>query len=103
VVSSRSAGEVFLGGIGGSHPTGGPEITRPVVYLPSMTGASQSSPGYPLEPSTDLSELQRQITDAMAQGTRLIVRLPDGEFLVLDGASLAFAVLAQVAAKAGRP
>jgi hypothetical protein len=72
-----------------------------VVYLPSVTAATQESPGHALDPGTDLAALERDIIAAMTSGTRLTLQisaLSGGRLLVLNGAALAFAVLAAVAA-----
>ena len=85
----------------GAHPTGVIGPTTPVVYLPSVTAATHESPGHALDPGTDLAALERDIIAAMTSGTRLtlhISALSGGGLLVLNGAALAFAVLAGVAA-----
>ncbi len=83
----------------GAHPTGAIGPARPVLYLPSVTAATQQSPGHALDPDTDLAALEQDIIAAMTGGTRLTLQisaLSGGGFLVLNGALLAFAVLAQV-------
>jgi hypothetical protein len=64
-----------------------------------VTAATQESPGYALDPGTDLAALERDIVAAMTGGTRLTLQISapsGGGLLVLNGAVLAFAVLAQV-------
>ncbi len=70
----------------------------PVLYLPSLTSPTQDSPGYPLEPNTDLAALERHIVAAMSEGTVLSIQVADiqGGVVLLNGATLGFAVLAQV-------
>lgn len=70
----------------------------PVLYLPSLASPTQDSPGYPLEPDTDLAELEQQIIAAMSGRTVLSIRVADvqGGVVLLNGATLGFAVLAQV-------
>jgi hypothetical protein len=85
----------------GAHPTGVIGPTTPVVYLPSVTAATQEAPGHVLDHGTDLAALERDIIAAMTSGTRLTLQisaLSGGGLLVLNGAALAFAVLAGVAA-----
>lgn len=100
----------------GSHPGDNPppaadpaDATQPpppavlslssvTLYLPSVTGATQASPGYALGTHTDLPTLEQDIKAAMDNGTLLSVPLPlsaasMGGVLVLSGAALAFAVL----------
>ena len=70
----------------------------PVLYLPSPTSPTQDSPGYPLEPNTDLAALERHIVAAMSGRTVLSIQVADiqGGVVLLNGATLGFAVLAQV-------
>lgn len=70
----------------------------PVLYLPSQTGPTQDSPGYPLDPNTDLAALGQQIIAAMSAGTVLGIQVADtqGGVVLLNGATLDFAVLAEV-------
>jgi len=93
LLSSRVT-TAWIGAPGGSHPTGQPPAkTRPVIYLPSITAATMNS-GYPLDPGESLTGLEKQLSTAMADNKRLVVKLSAGQ-LVLNGATLAFAVLAQ--------
>jgi hypothetical protein len=85
----------------GAHPTGATAPTRPVVYFPSVTPATQDSPGHALDPGTDLAALEQDIVTAMTGGTSLTLQvnaLSGSGLLVLNGAVLAFVVLAQVTA-----
>jgi hypothetical protein len=69
-----------------------------VLYLPSPTGPTQDSPGYPLAPGTDLAAQEQDIIAAMSGRTPLSIQLADipGGVVLLNGAALDFAVLAQV-------
>lgn len=82
----------------GLHPSHIASPQWPVLYLPSPTGPTQDSPGYPLEPNTDLAALEQDIIAAMSEGTVLSIRVADiqGGVVLLNGATLGFAVLAQV-------
>jgi hypothetical protein len=70
----------------------------PVLYLPSPTGPTGDSPGYPLARNTDLAALKQDIISAMSGRTVLRIQLADipGGAVVLNGAALDFAVLAHV-------
>jgi hypothetical protein len=84
----------------GAHPTGVIGPATPVVYLPSGTAATPESLGYALGPETDLAALEQNIIAAMTSGTRLALQISSvsgGGLLVLNGATLAFVVLAQAA------
>jgi hypothetical protein len=82
----------------GWHPSHIALPQWPVLYLPSPTGPTPDSPGYPLDPDTDLAALERDIMAAMSGGTFLSIRLADiqGGVVLLNGATLGFAVLARV-------
>jgi murein DD-endopeptidase MepM/ murein hydrolase activator NlpD len=71
---------------------------NPVLYLSSLTGPTQDSPGYPLDPGTDLAAQEQAIIAAMSGRTVLSIQLPEmpGGVVLLNGAALDFAVLAQV-------
>jgi hypothetical protein len=81
-----------------SHPSHIALPRWPVLYLPSPTGPTQDSPGYPLDPSTDLAALEQQIIAAMSGRTFLSIQVADipGGVVLLNGAALGFAVLAHV-------
>ena len=70
----------------------------PVLYLPSPTGPTQDSPGYPLARNTDLAALERDIIAAMSGGTFLSIQVADtqGGVVLLNGAAVDFTVLAQI-------
>ena len=67
-----------------------------VLYLPSSTGPTPHHPGYPLPPGTDLAALEQDIIAAMSGRTFLSIQIADspGGVVLLNGAALAFAVLA---------
>jgi hypothetical protein len=84
--------------IHGAHPSHIALPRWPVLYLPSLTGPTQDSPGYPLAPSTDLAALEQDVIAAMNGGTFLSIQVADipGGVVLLNGAALDFAVLAQI-------
>jgi hypothetical protein len=99
--------------------------TTPVVYLPSVTAADPGWPVNVLDLGTDLATVEQDIIDAMNRGTSLTLPVAERDIidatdvtdaidsgtaltpeisassgrgvLVLNGAALAFAVLAQIA------
>jgi hypothetical protein len=81
----------------GVHPSHIASPRWPVLYLPSPTSPTPDSPGYPLEPNTDLAALEQHIVAAMREGTVLSVQVAEvqGGVVLLNGATLSFAVLAQ--------
>jgi len=99
----------------GSHPSDNPPpiqphalvslealvLVEPALYVPTVTGAPQAS-GYALPANTDLAALQQGIITAMTDGSTLRVPLrmsvaSPGGMVMLDGASLAFAVICPAA------
>lgn len=70
----------------------------PVLYLPSPIGPTQDSPGYPLDPNTNLAALKQDIIAAMTEHSFRSIPVADtqGGVVLLNGAALGFAVLAQV-------
>jgi hypothetical protein len=96
LLSIRAAASVVL-----SSPPAGiipSDITspEPFLYLPSPAGMSGDAPGYRLPPSTDLAALARHIMSAMAGRTVITVGTighEQGDAIVLNGATLPFAVL----------
>ncbi len=106
----------------GNPPTAGDASsaqTTPVVYLPSVTAANPGSPVNVLDSGTDLAAVEQDIIDAMNRGTPLTLPVAGRDIidaidrgtdltpqisarsgrgvLVLNGAALTFAVLAQLA------
>jgi hypothetical protein len=101
----------------GSHPSDNPPPVQPHVlvspqaqdphgpslYLPTVAGATQI-PGYALPSDTDLAALEQSIITAMTDGSTLRVPLgmsvgTPGGTAMLNGASLAFAVICPPAAQ----
>ena len=82
----------------GWHPSHIVLPGHPVLYLPSPAGPTNDLPGYPLDSSTDLAALTQDLLGAMAGQTYVSVRLAEirGGVLLLNGATLDFAVLARV-------
>jgi hypothetical protein len=82
----------------GAHPSHIALPRWPVLYLPSPTGPTKDSPGYPLAQSTDMAALERDITAAMSGGTFLSIQIGDiqGGVVLLNGAAVDFAVLAHI-------
>ncbi len=82
----------------GTHPSHIALPRWPVLYLPSLTGPIQDSPGYPLAQNTDLAALRQDIIAAMSGRTFLSIQVADieGGVVLLNGAALDFAVLAQI-------
>lgn len=82
----------------GTHPSHIALPRWPVLYLPSPTGPTQGSPGHPLDPNTDLAALEQDIIAAMSGRTVLSIQVAGipGGVVLLNGAALAFAVLAQI-------
>jgi hypothetical protein len=79
-----------------AHPSHIALPRGPVLYLPSPTGPTPHLPGYPLAPGTDLAALEQDIITAMSGRTFLSIQIADiqGGEVLLNGAALAFAVLA---------
>jgi hypothetical protein len=71
------------------NPTGG------CIYLPTSTGATAHNVGYALttDEAMGTQNLGNEITTAMHNGTRLTISLYGGGTLVINGATLDFAVV----------
>lgn len=98
LLSSRAVASVVLSGVGGATPNGGPFMEEPFLYLPSVTGLTATAPGsiYALPTGTVLKTLAAEITTAMSQSQPCTIQLSNG-VVVLNGASLPFAVLFEAA------
>jgi hypothetical protein len=101
VVSPSAAATISLRGPSpgrGARPSHIALPRWPVLYLPSLTSPTQDSPGYPLAPGTDLAAQEKDIIAAMSGRTFLSIQVADiqGGVVLLNGAALDFAVLAQV-------
>jgi hypothetical protein len=98
LLAPRRAGSLFVRPLPGD--TGWVPCVKlpdPYLYLPSTSGLAAHSPGYMLASGTNLQTLQADIMTAMREGTLLTVSASLGELtgtVVLNGAELAFAVLA---------
>ena len=96
VVSPRSASVAIFDAPGGTPP---PPLGLPgtIVYVPTATGPSAGHVGYQLPGNVDPANLANQVTTAMRQGhTQAIALASGGGTLVLNGATLSFAVFAPV-------
>lgn len=120
VLSVRHAGTVVLEHPTpgeGSHPSDNPPpipphalvsrqalvLLEPTLYVPTVTGAAQAL-GYALPANADLAALQQGIITAMTDRSTLRVPLrtsvaSPGGMVMLNGASLAFAVICPAAAR----
>jgi hypothetical protein len=101
VVSPSAAAIIWVHSpplIRGWHPSHIALPRSPVLYLHSPTSPTQDSPGYPLDPNTDLAALEQDIITAMSGRTFLSIQVAGipGGVVLLNGAALDFAVLAQV-------
>jgi hypothetical protein len=101
VVSPSAAGALSVqrpSPVHGWHPSHIALPRGPVLYLPTPVGPGPDSPGHPLDPNTDLAALEQDIIAAMSGRTILSVRLADMQdgVVLLNGAALDFAVLAQL-------
>ncbi|MGD0605766.1 MAG: hypothetical protein ABSA53_19490 [Streptosporangiaceae bacterium] len=99
LLAPRRAGSLFVqqvpGGLTGWVPC--VKLPAPALYLPRPAGVAPHSPWYTLAAGTDLGALQEDILAAMRDGALITVSASlggsDGT-LVLNGAELPFAVLA---------
>ncbi|MGP8001625.1 MAG: hypothetical protein ACLPKI_30520 [Streptosporangiaceae bacterium] len=105
IINPRAAGKVVLNqpiSPRGWNPSGGGIGTAPLLYLPSVSGPSVTSPGYLLAAKYEVPVLERDIEAAMSAGTMLTLDLepgpPDKGVVVLSGGALAFAVLCRAVA-----
>jgi hypothetical protein len=99
LLSSRAAASVVLWGVGGATPNGGEFVAQPFLYLPSVTGLTSTATQsiYALRNGTNLAALAAQIGAAMSHSQPCTVQYSDG-VIVLNGATLSFAVLFEAAA-----
>jgi hypothetical protein len=101
VVSPSAAATIWMHSpppVHGWHPSHIALPRWPVLYLPSSAGPTQDYPGYPLDPDTDLAALEQKIIAAMSGRTVLSIQVAGipGGVVLLNGAALSIAVLAQV-------
>ena len=71
-------------------------IPGAIIYVPTATGPSAGHVGYVLAGDVDPMTLSSQIAGAMNAGHSQTIALGGGETLVLNGATLSFAVLAPI-------
>ena len=95
VLSARSATVAVFNVTSGSPP---PPLGLPgeIIYVPTATGPSAGHVGYELAGDVDPTTLSGQIAGLMHSGRSQALALSGGGTLVLNGATLAFAVLAPV-------
>jgi hypothetical protein len=83
----------------GWHPGPPIKLVAPYLYVPTISGMTTASHGYPLAAKDPgLPALQRSILDAMTAGTTLTVNVDvlGSGVVTLNGAQLSFAVLAEI-------
>jgi hypothetical protein len=99
VISSRAAG-VAVFELNQAAPAD-LNLPAPGIYVPSATGLSAGHTGYDLPASVDLGTLAGQLATLMRDGGSQTITLggaSSGGALVLNGATLSFAVLLQASA-----
>jgi hypothetical protein len=103
VLSSRSASvAIFNVAQEAPAPLGLPG-TGSIIYLPTATGPSAGHVGFELAAGADPMTLSSQIADAMHGGHSQTIELSGGGTLVINGATLAFVVLAPVGVGGSTP
>jgi hypothetical protein len=102
VLSAKSATVVVLDAPSGNPPS---PLNTPgaIIYVPTGTGPSAGHTGYVLAGDVGADTLSGQIAGAMHGGQSLTIALDDGGILVLNGATLTFAILFQPMAGGGTP
>jgi hypothetical protein len=74
------------------------DVSVPTIYVPTTDGVPEGHVGYELPDSADLNQLASEITALMRDGHSQTITLRSDaphRTLVLDGATLAFAVLCE--------
>ena len=74
------------------------DVPVQAIYVPTATGISEGNAEYELPASADVGNLASQIAALMSEGNTQVVALggtTSGGTLVLNGATLSFAVLCQ--------
>ena len=88
-------------------PTGTPPtplgIPGAIIYVPTATGPSAGHVGYVLAGDVDPMSLSGQIAGSMHAGQSQTIALGDGGTLVINGATLPFAVTAPIAVGGATP
>ena len=105
LLSPRFATVVVLSAPGTPPPalSAPPGAPGGIIYLPTAAGASAGHVGYELAGDVDPMSLSSQIAGSMHAGQRQTVALAGGATLVLNGATLAFAVTGPVAVGGSTP
>jgi hypothetical protein len=78
-------------------------IPGEIIYVPTATGPSAGHVGYVLAGDVDSGSLSSQIAASMHSGQHQTIALTGGGTLVLNGATLTFAVLAPIAVGGATP
>jgi|SRR5579862_4184028 len=102
VLSPRSA-TVAVSNVPAGSPPASLAIPGEIVYLPTTAGPSAGHVGHEVAGGVDAAGLSGQIAGAMHAGQRLTIALASGGTLVLNGATLTFAVLAPIGAGGSTP
>ena len=103
VLSPKSA-TVTVSSVPPATPPPPLAIPGGIIYLPTAAGPSAGHVGYELAGDVDPMTLSGQIAGAMQGGQRLTVALGGvGGTLVINGATLTFAVLAPIGAGGSTP
>jgi hypothetical protein len=101
-VSAPVMGNLFLSGKAASvavfdlpsgQVPGNVNVSAASLYVPTAAGASVGHSGYGLSSAIDLDDLPNQIMASMQRGHIQTVALSGGGTLVINGATLSFAVL----------
>jgi hypothetical protein len=102
VISPRSASVAVFNVPSGTPP---PPLGIPggIIYVPTATGPSAGHVGYELAGNADPMSLSSQIAGSMHAGHSQTIALNGGGTLVLNGATLSFAVLAPVGVGGSTP
>src|SRR3984957_1305288 len=99
VLSPRSA-TVAVSPVPAGSPPASLAVPGEIVYLPTTAGPSAGHVGYEVAAGVDAAGLAGQIAGGMHAGQRLTIALAAGGTLVLNGATLTFAVLSPISAGA---
>jgi hypothetical protein len=92
VISPKSA-SIAIFNVSSAPPAVLNVTPAPLLYVPTGTGASAGHAGYELPSTVDLNNLAGQITASMREGHSQTITLAGGGTLVLNGATLSFAVI----------
>jgi hypothetical protein len=102
VLSAKSATVAVLNAPSGTPPAA-LSIPGEIIYVPTATGPSAGHVGYVLAGDVDTGSLSSQIAASMHSGQRQTIALEGGGTLVLNGATLPFALLAPTAVGGATP